>query len=287
MIRNYLGFPRGISGGELMQQSYRQAWLFRPHFIFTRGVSKLRSEGEERVISLSNGEEIRSKAVLLATGVDYKKLEDKSLNSFIGAGVFYGAACSEAPAMRDKLVYVAGAGNSAGQSAVYLAKYAKSVTLLVRGQTLKKTMSDYLIKEIEGKENIKVRLQTEVIGGRGENLLKGLVLRDGFTGKQEEVEASALFVLIGGHPRTDWLPEDIRRDEKGFIFTGSDVEPEEHMWPLDRSPLPMETSFPGVFTAGDARYGSMKRVASAVGEGAAAIRFIHEYLSTNKKDQKR
>jgi thioredoxin reductase (NADPH) len=282
MIRNYLGFPRGISGGELMQQSYRQAWLFRPHFIFTRQVSELRSEGEERVITLSNGEEIRSKAVLLATGVDYKKLEDRKLNSFLGAGVFYGAACSEAPAMRDKLVYVAGAGNSAGQAAVYLAKFAKSVTMLVRGHTLKDSMSDYLIKEIEAKDNITVRLHTEATTGSGENLLKSLVLRNNLTGEREEVEAAALFILIGGHPRTDWLPENVRRDDKGFLFTGNDAISAEQSGSPERPPLPMETSLPGVFAAGDARYGSMKRVASAVGEGAAAIRFVHEYLSLGR-----
>jgi thioredoxin reductase (NADPH) len=278
MIRNYLGFPRGISGGALMQQSYRQAWLFRPHFIFTQEVVGLLSEGDEHVVSLANGDKIRSRAVLLATGVDYKRLENSGLDALLGAGVFYGASSSEAQAMRDKVVYVVGAGNSAGQSAIHLAKYATGVTLLVRASTLKNTMSDYLVKEIEEKDNITVRFHTEVTGARGENILKGLLLKNNQTGQQEEVEAAALYILIGGKPRTDWLPKSVQRDEKGFIYTGSDQKLNGQKRPLDRAPLPMETSLPGVFAAGDVRHGSMKRVASGVGEGAAAIRFVHEYL---------
>jgi thioredoxin reductase (NADPH) len=278
MIRNYLGFPRGISGGELMRQAYRQAWLFRAHFVFTRKVVGLRAEGSRRVIVLSNGEEIAGRSVLLATGIDYRKLEIDGLDRLIGSGVFYGTAASEVHAMRDRNVYVAGAGNSAGQAAVHLAKYARKVTMLVRRGSLDDTMSDYLIKEIEAKDNIEIRTHTEVVDGGGENLLQRLVLKDTLKGKREEVEAAALFVLIGGDPRTDWLPDSVQRDEEGFIFTGRDLESVEYPWPVDRAPLPMETSIPGVFAAGDVRYGSMKRVASAVGEGAAAIRFVHEHL---------
>jgi thioredoxin reductase (NADPH) len=238
----------------------------------------LRAEGTRRVITLSNGEEITSRSVLLATGIDYRKLEIEDLDRFIGAGVFYGTAASEAQAMRDKNVFVVGAGNSAGQAAVHLAKYADKVTMLVRRDSLIETMSDYLIKEIDAKSNIEVRVHTEVADGYGDNLLKGLVLRDCITGAHEEVEAAALFILIGGDPRTDWLPRSVQRDEQGFLFTGRDLEFAESKWPLQRPPLPMETSMPGVFAVGDVRYGSMKRVASAVGEGAAAIRFVHDYL---------
>jgi thioredoxin reductase (NADPH) len=278
MIRNYLGFPRGISGGELMRQAYRQAWLFRAHFVFTRNVVGLRAEGSKRVIALSNGEEIAGRSVLLATGIDYRKLDIEGLDRLIGSGVFYGTAASEVQAMRDKTIYVAGAGNSAGQAAVHLAKYAQKVTMLVRREDLTDTMSDYLIKEIESKDNIEVRRHTEVVDGGGENLLQHLVLQDNLKGRREEVEAAALFVLIGGDPRTEWLPDSVRRDEEGFIFTGRDLELAEPSRPVSRAPLPMETSIPGVFAAGDVRYGSMKRVASAVGEGAAAIRFVREHL---------
>jgi thioredoxin reductase (NADPH) len=278
MIRNYLGFPRGISGGELMRQAYRQAWLFRAHFVFTREVVELQTEGSRRVIVLSNGEKIAGRSVLLATGIDYRKLNVEGLNRLIGSGVFYGTAASEVQAMRDKNVYVAGAGNSAGQAAVHLARYAKKVTMLVRRGNLVDTMSDYLIREIEAKENIEIRVHTEVVEGGGENILQRLVLQDNRNGVRDEVEAAALFVLIGGDPRTDWLPDSIQRDGGGFIFTGRDLETTGRPWSVDRAPLPMETSISGVFAAGDVRYGSMKRVASAVGEGAAAIRFVHEHL---------
>jgi thioredoxin reductase (NADPH) len=278
MIRNYLGFPRGISGGELMQQAYRQAWLFGTHFVFTHDVVGLGMKETGRVVRLSNGEEIHSKAVLLATGVDYRKLKIKRLEELIGAGVFYGAAVSEIQAMRDKNVYVAGSGNSAGQAVLHAAKYAQHVTLLVRGETLEGSMSDYLIKDIEVKDNIAIQVHTEVIDGKGENALEGLVLQNDLTGEKEEVEAAVLLVLIGGDPRTEWLPESVQRDKQGFIFTGSDLELKGKKWILERAPLPMEISLPGVFAAGDVRYGSMKRVASAVGEGAVAIRFVHEYL---------
>jgi thioredoxin reductase (NADPH) len=278
MIRNYLGFPRGISGGELMQQAYRQAWLFGTHFVFTHDVVGLGMKETGRVVRLSNGEEIHSRAVLLATGVDYRKLKIKRLEELIGAGVFYGAAVSEIQAMRDKNVYVAGSGNSAGQAVLHAAKYAQHVTLLVRGETLEGSMSDYLIKDIEVKDNIAIQVHTEVIDGKGENALEGLVLQNDLTGEKEEVEAAVLLVLIGGDPRTEWLPESVQRDKQGFIFTGSDLELKGKKWILERAPLPMEISLPGVFAAGDVRYGSMKRVASAVGEGAVAIRFVHEYL---------
>ena len=224
--------------------------------------------------------------VLVAAGVDYRRLGLERVDRFVGAGVFYGTAPSEAQAMRGKLVYVAGAGNSAGQAAVHLAKYARQVAILVRGESLRDDMSDYLIQEIETKGNISVRLHAEVVDGKGVDLLERLVLRDSVTGETEEVEAAALCVLIGGDPRTEWLPESVLRDEQGYIFTGRDLAQglqskprgKESGMTLRKEPLPMETSMPGVFAAGDVRHGSIKRVASAVGEGATAVRFVHEYL---------
>ena len=226
---------------------------------------------------LSCGLEVTAKTVIVATGASYLRLGIPELEALHGVGVFYGAAVSEARALRGKEVYVVGAGNSAGQAVSHLSRYASRVTLLVRGDDLSSSMSEYLIREIEAAGNIDVRLNTRVVGGGGEGRLERLVLEeDGIT---ETVEAAALFVLIGAQPRTDWLPEEVERDEGGYVMTGPDLLGDgQEEWPLDRPPLMFETSMPGVFAAGDVRHGSVKRVASAVGAGAIAIQSVHEYM---------
>ena len=282
LIRNYLGFSRGISGSELAWQAYQQAWLFGASFRLARHSTALRYRGERLVVSLSDGTEVAGRTVIVATGASYRRLGVPGLEALQGAGVFYGAAVAQAQGMKGQEIYVVGGGNSAGQAARHLSKHAKRVTLLVLGESLAAHMSRYLIEEIEATENIRVRFNTRVIDGGGQGRLEHLVLEDRASGLTETAPAAALFVLIGARPHTGWLPEEVMRDERGFIIAGSDllrdgVSPEG--WPLKRQPMLMETSVPGVFAAGDVRCGSVKRVASAVGEGSIAIQMVHNYLS--------
>jgi thioredoxin reductase (NADPH) len=283
MIRNYLGFPRGVSGAELAQRAYEQAWMLRADFVYGQRAVGLHAVGPDRVTSLSDGSQVASRTVVLATGVSYRRLGVPGLEALIGAGVFYGAAASEAPAMKGQRVYVVGGANSAGQAAVNLAGYASHVTMLVRGSSLATTMSDYLVREIQAAANVTVRLGVEVVDGHGTGRLASLTLRDRRSGGTETVPASALFVLIGAEPHTGWLPQAIQRDRWGFVLTGTDLlqdgMPPER-WTLERPPMLFESSMPGVFAVGDVRHGSVKRVAAAVGEGSVAIRLIHEYLSS-------
>jgi thioredoxin reductase (NADPH) len=279
MIRNYLGFSRGISGQELATQAYTQAWLFGASFHLARHATSLRRGEDGLVVSLSDGTEVVGKVVIVATGASYRRLGVPELEALSGAGVFYGAAVSEAQAVEGRQVYVVGAGNSAGQAAMHLSKYASRVTLLARGGTLASSMSEYLITEIEAAENIEVRLNTRVVGGGGRGRLERLVLEDSASGTTETIPAAALFVLIGARPHTGWLPDEVERDEDGYVVTGQDLARDGfEAWLLERAPLMFETSMPGVFAAGDVRYGSVKRVASAVGAGAIAIQSVHEYL---------
>jgi thioredoxin reductase (NADPH) len=282
LIRNYLGFSQGISGSELAWQAYQQAWLFGASFRLARHSTALHHRPEQLVVSLSDGTEVAGRAVIVATGASYRRLGVPSLEALQGAGVFYGAAVAEAQGMKGQEVCVVGGGNSAGQAAMHLSKHAKRVTLLVRGESLDSSMSQYLIEEIEATDNIQVRLNTQVIDGGGQGRLEHLVLENCTTKRTETVSAAALFVLIGARPHTGWLPEEVVRDERGYIITGSDllrngVPPEG--WLLERPPMLMETSVPGVFAAGDVRCGSANRVASAVGEGSIAIQMVHKYLS--------
>ena len=276
-IRNYLGFARGVSGAELAQRAYQQAWIFGARFLHTRSVTALRPEGGRYVLELSDGSQATATAVVLATGIAYRRLGIPELEALAGTGVFYGASVSEARAHTGQEVYVVGGGNSAGQAAVHLGRYAARVTILVRRASLAETMSRYLIDEIEAAENIEVRPHTEVVGGAGEGALKSLELRDCRTGELETVPAAALFLMIGAQPHTEWLPETICRDERGYLLTGSDLP--EGDWPLERPQLMLETSLPGVFAVGDARHGSTKRVASAVGEGSVVIEQVHQLLA--------
>jgi thioredoxin reductase (NADPH) len=282
LIRNYLGFPQGISGADLTNRAFDQAWLFGAQTSIMRAATDLRVTGLDRVLTLSDGREIVSRAVVLAMGASYQRLGVASLEALVGSGVFYGAAVTEAQAMSGQLAFVAGGGNSAGQAALYLAKYAKHVTMLVRGDVLAASMSDYLVKEIAATDNIEVRLRTKIVDGRGDQRLEGLVIQDSASGETLTVPTQALFVLIGAQPHTEWLPAGIRRDQQGFILTGQDlaaVGDADGGAPVQRPPSLLETSMPGVFAVADVRHGSVKRVASAVGEGAIAIQIVHQYLS--------
>ena len=283
MIRNYLGFPRGVSGAELAYRAFHQAIGFGADIVYGKWAVALQAAGADRVVTLGDGTKVISRAVILATGMRWRRLGVPSLEALVGAGVFYGAALSEAQAMRGEQVFVVGGGNSAGQAAVHLARYAAQVTLLVRGPSLAVSMSDYLIRELAAVPNIVVRYHTQAVAGHGEGHLAGLTLQDRGSGATETVPATALFVLIGAEPHTGWLPETIRRDRWGFVVTDTDLLGEDGRpppeWPLERPPLPSETSLPGVFAAGDVRHRSIKRVTAAVGEGSAAIRTIHQYLS--------
>ncbi len=275
LIRNYPGFQRGVSGHKLSFSAFHQAWSFGARFHFMRHATSLSADGPDRLVGLSDGGTARSSSVVIATGVTYRRLDAPELEHLMGRGVYYGAAVTEAPAMRGRRCFVVGGGNSAGQAAVHLARYAEHVTVLVRGETLATSMSDYLIREIDAAPGIDVRYRTEVVGGGSDDRLERLRLRDRSTGAEEEVEAGGLFVLIGSSPGTEWLDGAVLRDEWGFLCTGNDLLPEV----LDgRTPLPLETSMPGVFAVGDVRRGSVKRVASAVGEGAIAVQYLHPYL---------
>jgi len=271
LIRNYLGFPRGISGADLAGQAYQQAWIFGTRFALARGVSALESRDGRLALSLSDGRHVTAAAVVLATGAAYRRLNAPGVDELRGAGVFYGGTAVEAEMVEGEHVCVVGGANSAGQAALHLARHAGHVTLVVRAPSLRRGMSDYLITAIEATANVSVRTGTEVIEARGDGRLEGLVLRDGTSA--EPLPAAALFVMIGARPRTDWLPDAIARDSSGFVLTGEDVPTER--WPLERPPLALETSMPAVFAAGDARHGSIKRVASAVGEGSIAVRAAH------------
>jgi thioredoxin reductase (NADPH) len=278
LIRNYLGFPRGVSGRRLARQAHEQAWVFGAKFTFMQRVTELRSSSDGLSLSLSDFGRVRARAVLLATGAHYRRLGVPELEALNGAGVFYGGPASEALGMTGQDVYVIGGANSAGQAALELARYARRVTLVVRAQSLGAGMSEYLVRQVEATPKLEVRLATEIVGGGGDAWLEQLVLRDG--DGEETVEAGGLFVMIGARPHTEWLPPEVERDSKGFVLTGTDLR--DDRWPLDRSPFPLETSVPGVFAAGDARHGSVKRVASAVGEGSIAIQLVHRLFVADR-----
>jgi thioredoxin reductase (NADPH) len=283
-IRNYLGFPTGVSGEDLAVRAYRQAGNFGAEYVYGNPATGLRVEGSERVVTVAGGSLVRSRAVVIATGMSYRRLGIPALDRLTGAGVFYGAATTEAKAMKDREVFVVGGANSAGQAAVHLARYAARVTVLVRGQSLAGTMSQYLVREIASTPNIAVRCNVVVAGGGGKGRLEILILKDRVSGVTQTVPATAVFVLIGAEPRTQWLPDDLQRDRWGFVVTGTDLLAEGRpptRWPLQRPPMLLESSLPGVFAVGDVRHGSVKRVASAVGDGSTAIRLIHDYLRGN------
>jgi len=280
LIRNYLGFPRGISGAELTQRAYQQAWLFGAKFVFAREVTGLCSHAERKILMLSDGREIVAKAIVVATGARYRRLDVPSLERFIGRSIFY-TTLGESQLVHDLDLAVAGGGNSAGQAALHLARFARRVTLVVRATSLEKGMSGYLVYQIHRTPNIDVRLDSEIVSGEGSDRLETLAIQNKARNIVETVPATLLFVLIGATPHTDWLAGVAQRDAKGFIITGHDVD--LGSWPMQRKPMNFETSVPGLFAIGDVRLGSTKRVASAVGEGAGAVADIHQYL--NEADQ--
>jgi thioredoxin reductase (NADPH) len=278
-IENYLGFPDGISGGQLTDRARRQAVKFGAELLTTCEVNGVEVNGSARTIRLSDGSAIDAKAVILATGVSYRQLGAPGCMEKTGAGVYYGAALSEADQCLDQDVYIVGGANSAGQAAVYLARFAKSVTMLVRARSLEQSMSYYLIQQIADIDKITVRVCTEVAEATGDGHLEKLTLRDLNNGDTETVDAQQLFVFIGAAPRTGWLDGVVARDERGFVLAGLDLSEDQLAeWPLDRPPYHLETNVPGIFAVGDVRAESAKRVASAVGEGAMAVMFVHRYL---------
>jgi len=273
LIRNYLGFPRGISGGELTRRAYQQAWLFGAKYLLARSATDLRADGPDRILTLGDGTEITARAVLIATGANYRRLNIPSLERFSGAGLYY-VTGGMGKMLKGKEVCVAGGGNSAGQAVAYLARYARKVTPLVRSASLEGGMSDYLIRDLGRLANVDIRLQSEAIDGSGQARLSEIMVKSHLNEKTETLPVAAFFVMIGALPNTEWLAKAVERDEHGFIITGSDLSRK-----TPRTPLRFETSLPGVFAAGDVRRASVKRVASAVGEGGVAIHFIHDYLA--------
>jgi thioredoxin reductase (NADPH) len=282
LIRNYLGFSRGVTGAELAQRAYQQAWVFGTNFVLMREVVALRGESGQFLLTLSDGNEATARAVVVAAGVSYRRLGIPALENLVGAGVFYGASVSEAHWLAGERVHVIGGGNSAGQAALHLARHARQVSILVRGSSLAASMSRYLIDEIDAAPNVDVQANAEVVDGGGDGRLEWVTLRDTTTGETATVPTAAIFVLIGARPHTEWLPDSIARDRWGFLVTGADIAQEEEArgrWPLERPPLMFEATLPGVFAVGDVRHRSVKRVASAVGEGSVAVQQVHQYLA--------
>lgn len=282
LIRNYLGFPRGVSGRLLARSAWEQAWVFGAQFVFMHSVTSLERHGTDLVLGCSDGSSVRTPAVLLAMGASYRRLGVPALEDLVGAGVYYGSTNSEASFLLGRDAFVVGGANSAGQAALHLANYARKVTLVVRGDSIRAGMSEYLVSEIDATANIEVRLSTKVIDGGGNGRLEQLVLADVATGAETTEPADALFLLIGAQPFTDWLPTELLRDGGGFILTGADLP--DGAFPIDRPAFPLETSMPGVFAAGDIRHSSVKRVASAVGEGSIAVQMIHQHLARVRQD---
>ena len=281
-IENYLGFPQGLSGAELAQRARDQALRFGVEVVTASEVTAIEPHGDGRVLHLGDAPSVTAHAVVLATGVSYTRLPAEGVDAFSGRGVFYGAASHEAVNCTDQEVYVVGSANSAGQAALFFRRYAAKVVVVARGSDLRRSMSEYLVARIETDPKIEVRLCTEVVGAQGDEHLEVLHLRDNTTGTVEEVRTSWLFIFIGAVPRTDWLGDAFVRDAKGFVLTGLDLLDGDGrpppVWPLTRDPYHLESSVPGVFVAGDVRAASIKRVASAVGEGAMAVSLVHTYL---------
>ena len=281
-IENYLGFPAGLSGADLSQRAVAQARRFEVEILTPQEVAEVRVEDPYRVVRLADGTEISCHALLITTGVSYRKLEVPGVERLAGAGVYYGAAMTEALSCKDEDVYIVGGANSAGQAAMYFSQHARKVVILCRSGDLRKGMSEYLVKQIEDIPNIEVRVNSGVAAAFGEDHLERLTIKNSKTGDEETASARSLFIFIGAAPKTEWLDGVVERDERGFILSGPDLirdgkRPKN--WTEDRDPYLLETSVPGIFVAGDVRYGSVKRVASGVGEGSIAVQFIHRYLA--------
>jgi len=282
-IENYLGFPAGLSGADLARRAVAQARRFGVEILAPQEVTKLRVETGTKFVMLADGTEIGAKALLIATGVSYRKLDVPGMDRVQGAGVYYGAAMTEASTCKGEDVYIVGGANSAGQAAMFFSQYARRVIMLVRGKSLEASMSQYLIDQIRKTENIQVELNSRIVEVFGQERLEGISIECSTTGDVQKAQANSLFVFIGAAPGTEWLAGVVERDEKGFVLSGPDLMQDGKpikSWPLDRDPWLLETSVPGIFVAGDVRNRSIKRVASGVGEGANAVLFVHQYLST-------
>lgn len=277
-IENYLGFPDGVSGAQLTDRARRQAIRFGAELLTAREVVKLESTGSARRLEFSDGSEISAHSVILATGVSYRTLDAPGVDDLSGRGIYYGSATTEGPSCAGQEVYIIGGANSAGQAAVYFSRHAKRVHMLVRGPSLEATMSSYLIDQLGAIDNIEVHTCTQVVSCQGSDHLECVTLTNSTTGESWEVNTEWMFVFIGAAPRTDWLPGDLMRDDRGFVLTGPDLRGRPPGWALERDPYHLETSMPGVFAAGDVRAESVKRVASAVGDGAMAVTLVHRYL---------
>jgi thioredoxin reductase (NADPH) len=279
-IENYLGFPSGLTGADLTRRAVAQARKFGAELLTPQEACRLRIDGQYRVITLSDSSEVSTRALLIASGVSYRTLDIPGAEKLTGAGVYYGAALTEAISCRDEEVLIIGGGNSAGQAALFFAQYAKHVVVLVRGASLGESMSQYLVDQVEATPNVTVMTRTRVTAVHGDDRLHSVTVA--CDSEQRELEATSLFAFIGAAPRTDWVAGVIERDEHGFILTGSDLPRENGRprgWPLERDPYLLETNVPGVFCAGDVRHQSVKRVASAVGEGSIAVQFTHRFLA--------
>lgn len=280
-IENYLGFPKGLSGADLAHRAVAQAARFGAEMVLARDVVGFETRGPVHAVILDGSSDIEARAVLVASGVSYRRIDAPGLDDHVGRGLYYGASAGEASQTAGEDVFLVGAANSAGQAALNFARHARRVMLLVRGANLEASMSQYLVARLRETPNVEIRLRTEIVRASGDDHLRSITLADRATGDEQEVETSWVFVFIGAAPRTDWLGEAIARDTRGFVLTGPELPvPAEVGWPLERSPLALETSVPGVFAAGDVRLDSMKRVASAVGEGAMAVHLVHRYLAT-------
>ncbi|MBX2842963.1 MAG: FAD-dependent oxidoreductase [Flammeovirgaceae bacterium] len=280
-IENYLGFPKGLSGADLSRRAVAQATRFGVEFLSPQEVNTIEVQDNYKIIQLLNGKKINTKSIIITTGVEYRKHPAAGIENFTGAGVYYGAASTEATSTKDKEVYIVGGGNSAGQAAVYLSKFAKNVYILVRRESLNDTMSSYLIDQIDGIENIHLKGKTIIKKAEGDDRLTHLIIADVDGENERKVDAGGLFIFIGAKPFTEWLEKNVLKDNKGYVVTGRELVnfPEyKKVWKLSRNPYLLETCTPGIFAAGDVRSGAMKRVASAVGEGAMAISFVHQYL---------
>jgi thioredoxin reductase (NADPH) len=281
-IDNYLGFPSGLSGNELTRRAVAQARRFGVEILMPQKATGVRIKGRYRLIELQDGLEVACHAILIAAGVSYRDLEVPGMAELAGAGVFYGAVITEAISCQGKEVFILGGGNSAGQAALYLSRFASQISIVTIEDSLNSSMSRYLIDQIEDAGNIHVRTGSTVTAVQGQDHLESLTLLNQKTGQHETVSAVALFIYIGATPRTDWLGDLLERDEQGYLLTGPDLEGREKdmvRWTLSRKPYFLESSVPGIFVAGDIRHGSVKRIASAVGEGAMAVTFIHQYLT--------